>query len=977
MTPARELTRLREALEEASRLLPEQAPLHAFVHHNTLHAYEHLSFHEALEAASQDLGAEPYPSEGVFARLLAEGTLTSRDIDDELRASPLQQDEAETSLGAFTFEHFVRERLTHLFEVPSADSIRWQIDEDLPFESFSERTTSARRAELQGWAEQRFPTGEGTPTRRALKTLWRALLQAHPTPPAPHRPVPVRRTEKLRSLGAADADHLTHPVLIRLAAAYLDQGLAYWSMPDREKGFYRAVRDLYALPGGAPGEFHKRLKHHLIAQSQEDLSAEEACRWALKKLGVDSTDFAAYLTESLQALRGWAGMFRQLELHPEKATGVRLPVKLIDFTAIALTLELAAVETIWERDERLSSHSLRSLDLLERGELATGRSSGHHLRRTFEAFVLAQICTVDLDTVLHFPTVWVSWIDRVPELFRRKTMLAAYERQYLRQLVDGLSDHVRWLENKTEPSAEYQAVFCIDDREESFRRHLEEVDPGVQTFSYPGFFNVPIRFQGAGEYRSRDLCPVTMKATHRVIETEAGAAVRPSLAPYELHVGSKTLFRGLLLSVVGIVSVVPLVLSVLFPRWFHAKGKGRPEKKTQLLVEAHAHSPQRNENSRQHELPLGFTPQEMSECVERMLREMGLTEMFAPLVFIVGHGSSSINNPHLAAYGCGATAGGCGGPNARVVARMANHPEVRALLFERGISIPQRTTFIGGMHDTCTDDVILDAPEDLNEEQAELLLRVRASFEKAGSLNAQERCRLFDLVDKDVNPHEAKRVVETRAVDLSEPRPEYNHAKNSCCIVGQRKWTRGLFLDQRAFLTSYDPSSDPTGETLTRVLLGSVPVGMGINLEYFFSAIDQKVYGAGSKLPHNVSGLLGVMDGHASDLRTGLYQQMIERHEPVRLVGVVQAPLDVLRKVMEKEQRLAALVSRGWVRLVAWQPEENQLFLFEDGDFVRLYPSVVPLPTSSTSADVYRGTSRVLPLVHIEASLHERTEGAA
>jgi uncharacterized protein YbcC (UPF0753/DUF2309 family) len=82
------------------------------------------------------------------------------------------------------------------------------------------------------------------------------------------------------------------------------------------------------------------------------------------------------------------------------------------------------------------------------------------------------------------------------------------------------------------------------------------------------------------------------------------------------------------------------------------------------------------------------------------------------------------------------------------------------------------------------------------------------------------------------------RHVEERAVDLSQARPELGHATNAACFVGRRALTHGLFLDRRAFLVSYDPGIDKTGEILERILLAVGPVGAGINLEYLFSTVD-------------------------------------------------------------------------------------------------------------------------------------------
>ena len=67
---------------------------------------------------------------------------------------------------------------------------------------------------------------------------------------------------------------------------------------------------------------------------------------------------------------------------------------------------------------------------------------------------------------------------------------------------------------------EFQAVFCIDEREESFRRHLEEVDPACETFSTAGFFNVAMYHQGVTDAHPRPLCPVAIRPDHYVAEME-------------------------------------------------------------------------------------------------------------------------------------------------------------------------------------------------------------------------------------------------------------------------------------------------------------------------------------------------------------------------------------------------------------------------------------------------------------------------
>lgn len=50
---------LRCAVASAARFVPVQGPIGVFIHHNTLHALEHLPFEEAVTQATHLFGAEP------------------------------------------------------------------------------------------------------------------------------------------------------------------------------------------------------------------------------------------------------------------------------------------------------------------------------------------------------------------------------------------------------------------------------------------------------------------------------------------------------------------------------------------------------------------------------------------------------------------------------------------------------------------------------------------------------------------------------------------------------------------------------------------------------------------------------------------------------------------------------------------------------------------------------------------------------
>ena len=197
-------------------------------------------------------------------------------------------------------------------------------------------------------------------------------------------------------------------------------------------------------------------------------------------------------------------------------------------------------------------------------------------------------------------------------------------------------------------------------------------------------------------------------------------------------------------------------------------------------------------------------------------------------------------------------------------------------------------------------------------------------------------------------------------------RPEWGHATNAICVVGRRERTRGLYFDRRAFLTSYDPTQDDADAAiLTRTLSAVFPVCGGINLEYYFSHTDNPGYGCGTKLPHNITSLLGVMDGAASDLRTGLPWQMVEIHEPVRLMIVCEVDAGVMLRILQRNPMMMQMVANRWVQLAVLDPHTNAIQVFRDGAFQPYTPEATELPHADNSADWYRGWRDFLEFAEI------------
>lgn len=337
---------------------------------------------------------------------------------------------------------------------------------------------------------------------------------------------------------------------------------------------------------------------------------------------------------------------------------------------------------------------------------------------------------------------------------------------------------------------------------------------------------------------------------------------------------------------------------------------------------------------------IGFSLDEQTRFVVQALKSIGLTGDFSRFILLVGHGSSSENNPYESALDCGACGGSHGLVSARVLAQMANKPEVRQRLRARGIDIPDDAWFVPALHNTTTDEIQLHDLALLPASHLMYLDRLRNGLGAASRLCAQERVPGLVPEAQSAGPTTAARMARRNAMDWSQVRPEWGLSRNAYFVIGRRSLTQDKSLDGRAFLHSYDYRVDPKRRLLENILTGPLVVGQWINMEHYFSTVDNERFGSGSKVYHNVAGRFGVMTGNLSDLRTGLPAQTVldggrPYHQPMRLITVIEAPFEHAVQAVESVAVVKRLVRNGWIRLMVIDPETSTVCLYEDGDWRR------------------------------------------
>ena len=524
----------------------------------------------------------------------------------------------------------------------------------------------------------------------------------------------------------------------------------------------------------------------------------------------------------------------------------------------------------------------------------------------------------------------IQWHKRAKELQIKKispiNFIEKTETEYLLPLLSKLESQKIF--KPTTPDA--QIVFCIDVRSEPFRRALESLDQ-YETFGFAGFFGIPVRIKNTITEELYSSCPVLLKPKHTVNESPCSSQIcAQDHKGYQKLNTLKALYQSLKYNFTTSFALVEL-LGFAAGLWMALRSL------TPILAIKYSRSITERIRPNVMVTPSLENISFSDQCVfaESALRAIGLTKNFSSLIVFCGHGSATQNNAYATALDCGACGGRHGASNARILAKILNTIKVREYLNQAGILIPKSTHFLAAEHNTTTDEVEIYSTDKYDVSFDKKIQKLKDDFKTAGSINSQQRSKNMGF---NADQNKSAKHTKLRSIDWAQVRPEWGLARNASFIVAPREITKNIDLEGRAFLHSYDYSQDPDGTILTLILTAPMVVAQWINCQYLFSTLDNIAYGSGSKVTKNITGKIGIMQGNASDLMSGLPLQSVYSsdtkayHETVRLMVIVYAPPSFIDKIIGKQSVLQKLFRNGWALLICIDPENTNHHYFLDRD---------------------------------------------
>lgn len=666
------------------------------------------------------------------------------------------------------------------------------------------------------------------------------------------------------------------------AASHFDEGQAAWASPWRGLSPFAAWRE-HAMIDRTP-ELMGLAGFRDTVRALPD-RAEAMLVVGIARLDLDDADQTSYFHRLLMSIGGWAGYARHQvwnsELRGETDTTL---------------IELLAIRLAWE----VALHKAMSADI--------GMTRAWQRSR--------QILST------HAPVEPSFAIDELLQV--------AYENAWQREFLAKLSTP---REHVSESRKTVQAAFCIDVRSEVYRRALESTSAQIDTLGFAGFFGFAIEFVPLGQAHGYAQCPVLLRPAFRVCETVKYASASEHLRIVQkrgLRQRTAQAWRSFKLAAVASFAFVE-TMGWSYARNLVSDGFGLTRVVAQPASAGLSASEQAQLGpditaTQVDGRVSGFNAQQRVEMAASVLKAMSLRNEFARVVLLVGHAASTVNNPHSSGLDCGACGGHSGEANARVAVSILNDVDVRAGLLAHQIEVPQDTIFVAGLHDTTSDDVTLFDLDAVPPSHAEDLAQLQVWLSQASRSARAERAHHLHL--------DAGRAIDAqviaRSLDWSQTRPEWGLASCAAFIAAPRSATQDLDFAGRAFLHSYDWRQDENESVLELIMTAPMVVASWISLQYYGSTVDNRVFGCGNKVLHNVVGTLGVLEGNGGDLRSGLPWQSVhdgERlmHEPMRLSVVIAAPIEAINRVIARHESVRELVDNGWLHLFALDDESRKI----------------------------------------------------
>lgn len=664
------------------------------------------------------------------------------------------------------------------------------------------------------------------------------------------------------------------------AASYFDHGQAIWSASSKNENLFTSWKKEAEVDFSPELSGLKNFRKQVKAMPNQPLAAAEK---ALEKLGIPKEGLDTYLHCLLLRVGGWSAYAARLdwdnELHGSD-DGI-----LIEFLAVLLSWEAAIQACMEQESVKLEWNSARK-----------SFSEFHAQKELNEQLTQKLILQEAFD---------IASQEEIINKFKGSQKVA----------------------NGNSKTIKAQAIFCIDVRSEVYRRNLELVDQEIDTLGFAGFFAFPIKYVPIGHEEGENNCPVLLKTGPTILEElpnekENEEALNNRILRRQVQQTWKS-FRSGAISCFSFVS--PIGMSYLPKLFTDSFGLTRPVPHPDQfgLKEKFSKKKQISLNTAKHNQETAGIPLEAQiQMAKNALNAMSLTDDFAKLVLIVGHGSSMVNNPHATGYDCGACGGHTGEANAKVAAAVLNNRQVRAGLQKENIFIPVDTVFLACLHDTTTDEVSIYNEHEVPSDRSNELSALKTSLKLAGQAARTERASRLTINEASNSDQQ----ILSRSKDWSQTRPEWGLAGCSAFVVAPRERTKGIDLGGQSFLHSYDWKKDESFSVLELIMTAPMVVTSWINLQYYASTVDNKVYGSGNKTLHNVTGGLGVLEGFSGDLRVGLPWQAVHdgekfQHEPIKLNVIIEAPMEAMNNILKKHKGVKDLCDNNWINLLTMNKE--------------------------------------------------------